>query len=463
MGQTSHAGGGGETWSVVLRDQDAVLAALARGECDGILADDVLEPDSLIQSALEEGFLDWFEDFPDRRQRRSIEKRLFCRVLLCAQVLDLRSLRQAGRVIFHAATLLDKLGFNFRVVREGGPRTGDRRPFDEEALEDYFARLEPRDYLAHQLQVSRRLLARPELAGEVWLLDCQDTKIPNGHHAQGRHWKAGVLSVCTPRGPFPVLWNFGPAPATSDLALGRPLARLARRVWGAKRLRWLIIDAGFVDGPWMRGLKQRGTDSIVRIKEGMDNYEVAVRVAQQAPAQAWQRVSLPQRPKGEALPVRRDLLGLPDQPGWETLGLPVALCVVRDSYADKVVYWVLLSTDPEQSVRQIYDLFRLRWGIEENFMALARYHGLNALPACRDGLALARLHFSLLAYTLRDLCRRAQRAETLPRTRFLVVYWAGCYALLHASQIFAQVFAHWEQWKGRQAEILEALRYCEGG
>ena len=463
MDKTGPARGKGSAWSVVVRDQEAVVAGLARGEGDGILADDVLEPDQLVQTALEEGFLDWFEEFPDRRQRRSIDKRLFCRVLCCAQLVDLPSVRQAGRVIFHSATLLDKLGFNFRMIREGGRRTGDYRPFDEEALEDFFAKLTPRDYLAHQLTVSRRLLARPELTGEVWLLDCQDTKVPAGHHQEERHWKAGVLSVCTPAGPRPVLWNFGPAPATSDLALGRPLVKLAQRVWGASRLRWLIVDAGFVDGPWLRGMKDRGTDTVLRLKEGMDNYEAAVRAAARVPAQAWARVPLPKRRPREARPLRRDILGLPDQPGWETLGLPLALCLVRDTYPEKVVYWLLMSTDPEQSAREIYSLFGRRWGIEENFMALARYHGVNAIQACRDGLALARLHFTLLAYTLRQLCRGVHSAETLPRTRWLLVSWAGCYALLHASEVFAQVFAHWEEWQGRQAEILEALRYCEGG
>jgi hypothetical protein len=43
---------------VVVRSQEAVLAGLARGECDGILPDEWLEPDNLVQSALEEGFLD---------------------------------------------------------------------------------------------------------------------------------------------------------------------------------------------------------------------------------------------------------------------------------------------------------------------------------------------------------------------------------------------------------------------
>ncbi len=350
------------------------------------------------------------------------------------------------------------------MMREGPRRTGDHRPFDEEALEDSFAALTARDFFAHQVRVSQTLRQHPALQGEVWVLDCQDTKIPNGHHRAGYHCKAAVLSVCTPAGPQAVLWRFGKAPETADLVLGRPLVRGAQRCWGRGVIRWLIVDAGFVDGPWLRRLQQRGTDTVIRIKEGMDNYEAALRQAQHAPAQAWQAVALPKRRPKERRPLRREVLGFVDQPGWEGLDLPLSVCVVRDTYPDKVEYWVLVCTAPSLSAKAIYDLFRRRWGIEECFMALARYHGINALHACRPGLALALIHFTLLAHTVRFLCLLAQAARVpRPRTKYLVVYWAGFYALLHASQVFEQVFAHMDLWQGRQKAILEALRYCEGG
>jgi len=39
----------------------------------------------------------------------------------------------------------------------------------------------------------------------------------------------------------------------------------------------------------------------------------------------------------------------------------------------------------------------------------------------------------LLAHTLRYLCLLTRvAAGPRPRTKYLVVYWAGCYALLHA-------------------------------
>ena len=254
----------------------------------------------------------------------------------------------------------------------------------------------------------------------------EDTKIPNGHHRAGYHWKAAVLSVCTPAGPQALLGRFGKAPQTADLTLARPLVRRAQRAWGEGVIRWLLLDAGFVDGSWLRKLKRQGTDTVIRIKEGMDNYEAAVRQAQKAPAQAWQTVALPKRRPKERRPLRREGLGFGDQPGWEGLDLPISVCLVRDTYADKVEYWVLVCTQPTLSAKAIYDLFRRRWGIEECFMALARYHGINDLYPCRPGLALALIHFTLLAHTLRYLCLLAQAArQPRPRTKYLVVYWAG--------------------------------------
>ena len=455
MAQTS------EAWAVVVRNQEAVVAALAQGKCDGILPDEWLEPDNLVQTALEEGWLEGFETFPDRRGRRSIEAALFCKVWLCGRLLDAPSVAQTGRVVFHSVTLLDKLGFNFRQVREGGKRTGDHRPFDEEALEDYFAKLKPGDYLLHQRSVSQRLRKHPALRGEVWVLDGQDTRLPQGPHRGEYHVKSAVLSVCTPAGPQPLLWRFGKAPETADLTLARPLLKAARQAWGGGVIRWLILDAGFVDGPWLRTLKEQGTHTVIRIREGMDNYEAAVRQAQAVPPCAWQAAELPKRRPKERQPLRRDLLGFPDQPGWEGLDRPLSVCVVRDTYADKVEYWVLVCTHPNLSAPAIYELFRRRWGIEECFMALARYHGINDLYPCRPGLALALIHFTLLAHTFRYLCLLT-RAAPRPLTKYLVVYWAGYYALLYASEVFEQVFAHPQAWANRQQEILEALRYCEG-
>ncbi len=81
--------------------------------------------------------------------------------------------------------------------------------------------------------------------------------------------------MCAKGGPYPLLWNFGMAPQTADLVLARPLVTAALEQWGRGAIRWLIMDAGLVDRPWMRGLNKQGIDTIIRLRKGMDNLFLA--------------------------------------------------------------------------------------------------------------------------------------------------------------------------------------------
>jgi hypothetical protein len=460
-----------ERWEIVTRDDAAVLQALDRGECDGLLPDAWHGPDDLLHFALDLGLFTQFADFPDRRHRRTHPKDAYCKVLLGGLLLDQRSLEAVGRVLFTSAVTLDQFGLNLRATRAGGVRTGDARPFDMEALADFFAQLEPADYAAHQQRLSAWLRRQRPLRGHTFALDCVDARLPTGHHAPARHWKTAVLSVLTPHGAVPLLWEFGPAPDTGDLTLAKPLVQAAQTAWGAGAITTLIMDAGFLDGDWLRTLATAGLQVIIRVRENMDPVQAAVAAA--PTRRDWQRVPLPQRPVTATRPPlrRREILGFPDWPGWEAYDGNLALCLVRDTYADGTVdYWAIMSSTATHAAREIYDLFQRRWAIEEQFMALARYHYFNALGACRDGVALAKVHFLLLAYTARMLCRlRAaaqERAAGCPQpwrhhvNRF-VVYWGPYYAILLPSVVMTAFLRYPDRWQASREEVLAAIRYLE--
>jgi len=460
-----------ERWEIVTRNDAAVQQALDRGECDGLLADAWNGPDDLLQLGLDLGLFDRFADFPDRRRRRTHPNDAYCKVLLAGLLIDRRSLEDIGHVLFTSAVVLDKFGFNVRGTRQGGARTGDARPFDMEAVADYFDLLGPDDYAGHQRTLSPWLRQHPPLQGRVFALDCVDARLPNGHHATERHWKTAVLSVLTPHGACPLLWRFGPAPATGDVTLARPLVAEARAAWGDGALGTLLMDAGFIDGAWVRELADAGVRVILRLRETMDPGQAAL--AQAAMRTDGQAVPLPKRPAqpGKAPLVRRELLGVTDWPGWDAYGRDLALGLVRDTYADGTVdTWAIMSTDLTLTARQIYDLFRQRWDIEEQFMALARYHYFNELGACRDGVALAKLHFLLLAYTARALCyARAEAQEQAagharpwrrPLNRF-IVYWGAYYAILRPSVVMTAFLRYPDRWQASREEVITAIRYLE--
>lgn len=458
-----------------MRDDARVLARLACGACDGLLPDCWLDPDDLLHFAFALGAIDAFATLPDRRQRRTIPAIHFAKVLLAGTLPDLNSLRQIGATLFQSAVLLDQLGVNFFATRDGGRRTGDERPFDVEALGDYFARLSPLDYTTHAQQLARWLRQQDGLQGGTWAIDCLDVRIPKGRVAVGgvaeiQHLKIAVLSVVTPSGALPLLWRFGTS-QDGDVSLAKPLWDDAVTIWGAGACQELLVDAGFLDGVWLALLHRQGTTVLTRVREGMDPFVAAQAYLDTYPDTPWQRVSLPKRPTGHARPLQRDITGFTDWPGWEAFGQDLALCLIRDTYADGTVdLWCLMSTDAQATAVAIYDAFRRRWHIEEIFMALSRYHGLNALPASRLGVACARVHALFFAYTLRWLCcqqARQQRASdgSKPwrrRTPDLIVYAGGAFAVLKPSIVLEVILTHAEVWVTRREDILAAIRYCEG-
>jgi hypothetical protein len=125
-------------------------------------------------------------------------------VLLAGTLPDRASLRQIGATVFHSAVLLDQLGVNFYATREGGPRTGDERPFDIEALGDYLATLRPTDYTEHAQTLVRWLSTQEGLQGHTWAMDCLDVRIPKGCVPRGR-WPTRPTSRwrCCPSSPPP--------------------------------------------------------------------------------------------------------------------------------------------------------------------------------------------------------------------------------------------------------------------
>lgn len=464
------------SWEVVVRDDDYVKERLVHGECDGLLADCWMEPDDLLHFALDLGAIDIFATLPDPRQRRSIPSTLFGKVLLAGTIPDLPSLRKIGATIFNSAVVLDQLGVNFYATRDGGSRTGDERPFDVEALGDYLASITLKDYSSHALTLAGWLRMQEDLQGTTWAIDCIDVclpkgRVPRGTFAETQHIKMAVLSVIIASGvALPLLWHFG-TPHDADIMLAKPLWQSAITLWGHGACRELLVDAGFIDGEWLTQLHAQGTTVITRIRDGMDPFTAAKEYIDAHPNKTWRKTAIPKRPRGHERPLKREITGFTDWPGWEAFGQDLALCVVRDTYADgKIDIWCLMSTDPTARALNIYDSFRRRWQLEELFMALSRYHGLNAIPASRIGVGCARVHALFFAYTLRWLCR--QKAEQQQqangrkpwrrRTNKLVIYAGGAYAILQPSVILEIVLTHSEVWVTRKKEILSAIRYCEG-
>ena len=132
-----------DNWELVVENREAVIAALERRECEGILpaTEDFL--DEFGDFCLDIGRPALLEQLPDPRERRSLPACFFGNFLLHKALLRVPSLQQATRVLFRSPAVLRRWGFNWRQTHEGFYSNGAVKPFNEETLADFLAALFP--------------------------------------------------------------------------------------------------------------------------------------------------------------------------------------------------------------------------------------------------------------------------------------------------------------------------------
>lgn len=145
------------------------------------------------------------------RRRRSIGPEFFCHLLLHKALFRLDSLAQIGAVLFQSPDVLRRLGFNLRQVHEGFYHGSATRPFNSEALADFFNGLTEAQLCAHQEQLAATLWRQfPVLAESgTAVLDANTTVLPAGHRGRpATGIKTCVLGLRGGGRLFPLLWDF---------------------------------------------------------------------------------------------------------------------------------------------------------------------------------------------------------------------------------------------------------------
>lgn len=462
----------GTTWSLVTEDRATVLAALHRGECDGLLPAAVGFLDDFATFLDGCGVLGQFEQFPDPRRSRSIAPQFFCNVLLHKGLFRLPKLADIERVLFESPDVLRRLGFSFRQIHEGFYHGSKDKPFNSEALADFFAGIDSAALQEHQRQLSHQLVTEfPWLSEEgTAILDANTTVVPPGHFQRpGAQIKTCVLGLRAAGRLFPLLWDFilRGTGEDADLTQGKRLLAAAQDAWGPGVIRRLLVDRGFIDGAWISQLKADGIDTIIGLRESMDLYQDMLGLSQLDGA-AWLAAPPPKLQQG---PVpQRALCPLTDLNTWQACTVPLRGLVIRDTYPDRVQYQCLVSTDLELTPQQLHQYNRDRWSIEESFMDLTRYWPLDQIGSCRPAVARAQIHFLLLAYALLHLfAQQTEPPEGPPRLhprlfprQQVTAYYGDHYTVLWLSELMTIILDHHEAWQDNREQLLAAQRFCEG-
>lgn len=455
-------------WVLLVENREAVLSALERGETDGILPAASGFMDRFAQFLLKAGIPKAFDEFPDHRKRSWIAPFFFCNVLLHKSLFRLGSLSSIGPFLFSSPDVMRTLGFQMRQIREGFYKVDGMHPFNEEAMSDFFAGCELSGYLRNQKAALRELMnSHPEILSDgSIIMDVLDTRIPAGNRCkEQKHIDSCVLCARSDGDVLPILWNIGKADTKADVTQGKALISAAMPMLRGKVKR-LIVDRGFMSGSWVTKLKRdEKLDTVIGLKSDMVLYQDMISLSKHRDTK-WVRVESPKYHKGEI--PKRHICYLSELDMWEECEVPLSGIVIRDKYADRIEYQTVVTTDTQADAKQIHEWIRSRWDIEETFMTESRYGCLNRIGSCRESVAAAIVHFSLLAYTLLKLFGRqedAERRDIRPKLPTggveFVAYWQGYYALIFPSKLVELVARCAPSWGERLPSILKKLRGVE--
>jgi hypothetical protein len=302
-------------------------------------------------------------------------------------------------------------------------------------------------------------------------MDSVHVHVPNGAHTEAHDLKVCVLGVWQDSVVWPLLWVFVPE-SVNETQAGKKVFAAAEEAYGKGTIRHLLVDRGFVDGAWITKLYERGTRVTIGVKEDMLVMEELKNLSH-LPDAEWTPAEPPKIHDG---PVpERTVMGFDHLQGeWDSCDAPLSGCLIRDIYPKKTTYQGLVTTAPTASPTEILEDNGKRWTLEEVYMTLTLHWDFDDLAPSRLGVALAMVHFALVAFTLLGFylqeTEAADALETLimgPPSlplpeRELAVYAGSHFTLLLASELLEIILSNIDAWQENREQLLMALRHCEG-
>ncbi len=232
------------------------------------------------------------------------------------------------------------------------------------------------------------------------------------------------------------------APELGPLVLG------LEEALGAGRVKLVIHDRGFIDGPTVRRLKERGIDTLFPLKSDMLDWLDAQRLAE-VDGKAWQvwrpppreppavpvqrpahiqarerkrQETLARKREGQPKPVEVDgveMKLIPQMRLWDACGIPLEVTVLRKHLTNgERIEWGLATPRRIQEPVEAWQLYELRPGVEEKDRQAKCFWDLTAFRSTDYTLVVNQVVFTLLAYTLMQVfLEKSDRDDITGKTR----------------------------------------------
>jgi len=459
----------GLTW--YRRDEEAVLAALRRGERPDLATTMASGPlDELVALHQELGIFQALDDLEVARERAGVPDGLLLRTLATLPFLKEPSLSGAAGALFREPAILLQLGWAPVQIRQGDNgrhrhaegRQPESLPCHPDTLRDMLQRISEEAWEKAQRVGVKALYHRGLVRGKVYAIDGSGL---------GKELRLVALVCVSGERPVIVAWRLLTGTASEkgkEAAVTRELVEQALELGGKDCIGLLLADALYADGPLLAWLKYaEGIDALVRLPADRLLYEdlQGLTRGEQIP---WTRHRYLRKVRGhkEIRTVEVAAAGeltswdsfLEAAKGYEQPQASLWACLIREvapSQQPVEEAIALVSTREWADGFAALQAFRPRWHIEDDsYRELKEGWGLEEQRWGRDPEATrGRVTLTCLAFNTAQVYRslggekRAHMAIRRLRRQYqpelgaapAVIYVAGCYAVLSLEELLAAV------------------------
>lgn len=451
------------------QDREAVLAALRRGERPDLATTTACGPlDELVALHEELGILRLLDRVPVPRDRAGLPDHLLLRTLATLPFVAEPSLAAAAGALFREPAVLLQLGWAPAQIRHGGNgrhrhpdgRQAESLPCHPDTLRDELRRIEARAWQKAQRTGVQALYRRQLVAGRVYAVD-------------GSGLGPGLRLVCLVSvggdRPFVVAWRLLEGDASEkgkEAAVTKDLIEQTLAVGGDGCIALLLADALYADGPLLAWLKYaKRIDALVALPTDRLLYQDLQGLARGGLI-PWTKHRYVRTVAGHKQRRVVEVASSDGLTSWDGFTEAAAQhgadaaslwgCLIRQREPEA---WPVEEAEALVSTRAWPDGFqallayRPRWHIEDDaYRELKEGWGLEAqrwgrdAAAARGRVTLTCLAFNTAqAYRLAAGQRLAKRGIRRLRREYrrelgaapVVVYVAGCYAVLAVEELLA--------------------------
>ena len=369
-------------WIQLRENRQRVRKALKQGYVDEVVACRATAFDELVGAMNAFGYWEQLEEIEIdlEKDEDDVPSDLLLRELAVLPLLRIPNPHQAPTYLFQDHGVLRFLGFTLAQIRDGFNDKGVRsttgqarmRPHHRDTLYNGLKAVElpsiPRFRDAHR----QGMIEHDLLTGGIFAID--------GTGVRHSDYHVVILQQVGEAVPFVVDWRVqGPG---QELAAGREMVSTLREELGAEAIEWLLMDGAYVDGEWLAKLQRQEIGAAVRVYAEMKIFEemLSLTAFPESGFEPYTYVRTIQGHKEQhtvELALLHDMTAWPsywkawrkmsDDPSTDCLGLSGLL--IREERENEVgeteqIVWGLVFTRPVASREEAFELWRQRWGVE---------------------------------------------------------------------------------------------------